>query len=243
MIITNSVSQIPTPQYINHTRKLLFQFLDIKQDTSSFDMDIKILINNPVLSHTSRKVGCSSPIKYFSNNKRYKQVRGISLRSMQNIEYNFPLRSPEFKKHSDSQKNLLHNKREIKSRHKKTMTVPNFTQQSVENKKREEFCLLRNKKSKVKKAFGYLASQASFLKVLLKKKSSAIVCNSPKGDKKCNRKVFDEVKTNEYKGTELEGKRLKENDFKKHKNKTRSNRNGLTLAEKIEQLAFNLIVN
>lgn len=202
-------------------------------------MDIKILINNPVLSHTSRRVGCVSPMKSLSNNQRYKQVRGISLRSLHNTQYSFPLTSPELYKHSVSQKKLMHQKREVQTRHKKTMTVPNFIQQSVENSIREEFGSVRSKNSIAKKAFAYLNSQANFLKTLLQKKSLATTRISPKRDSK----AFDYTRNSEHKKVELEVKKLKENDFRKHKKKVKSNRNVLTLAEKIEQLAFNLIVN
>lgn len=251
MLVANSYYGTSTTQHISQTRKLLLQFLDIKQNTDSFDMDIKILINNPVLSHTSRRVGNVSPMKCLSNNEQYKQVRGISLRSMQSTQYSFPLRSPEFNKHSISQKKLLHKRVEMQSRHKKTLTVPNFPQQDdALNRTRGEFSLLKAKKgkSKIKNGLSYLRGQANFLKGLLRKKCSVAVSvrNSPRGingDSRSNGKVFDEVNRNEYKKNDSETKKLKENNFTKHKSKAKSNRNTLTLAEKIEQLAFNLIVN
>lgn len=233
---------------INQTRKLLLQSLDLKQNTDSFAMDIKILINNPVLSHTSRRVGCASPMKCLSNNERYKQVRGISLRSMQNTQYSFPLRSPEFSKHSISKKKLRQ-RTETQGRHRKTLTVPMFEAQrdaEAGKKSRGALGLARRTrgKSKVKKALNYLTMQASFFRSLLRKRVTvaASVCSSPR-DFSGDTKKADEVRAREGRKAELEAKRLKENDFGKHKQKVVSSRSVLTLAEKIEQLAFNLIVN
>eukprot|EP00826_Nyctotherus_ovalis_P056934 TRINITY_DN7770_c0_g1_i15.p1 TRINITY_DN7770_c0_g1~~TRINITY_DN7770_c0_g1_i15.p1 ORF type:complete len:229 (-),score=35.92 TRINITY_DN7770_c0_g1_i15:25-711(-) len=180
---TSTVSSLQ----INQTRKLLLQSLDLKQNTDLFAMDIKILIDNPVLSHTSRRVGCASPMKCLSNNERYKQVRGISLRSMQNTQYSFPLRSPEFSKHSISKKKLLHQRAETQGRHRKTLTVPVFeSQQSAEagSKSRGALRLAKRTRgrSKVKKALNYLTTQANFFRSLLRKRVAvaASVCSSPR---------------------------------------------------------------
>eukprot|EP00826_Nyctotherus_ovalis_P056936 TRINITY_DN7770_c0_g1_i9.p1 TRINITY_DN7770_c0_g1~~TRINITY_DN7770_c0_g1_i9.p1 ORF type:complete len:222 (+),score=69.87 TRINITY_DN7770_c0_g1_i9:28-666(+) len=201
------------------------------------------------ISSAASDVYKRQPMKCLSNNERYKQVRGISLRSMQNTQYSFPLRSPEFSKHSISKKKLLHQRAETQGRHRKTLTVPVFeSQQSAEagSKSRGALRLAKRTRgrSKVKKALNYLTTQANFFRSLLRKRVAvaASVCSSPRefsGDAK----KADEVRAKEGRKAELEAKMLKENNFRKHKKKAPSNRSALTLAEKIEQLAFNLIVN